>query len=94
MAKCDLDSCSLTGMIEDIKDSQEEMKESHQDMVLDQALLIQKIDTYIEHGKEEHAALFARTKLVVKWPHLGGALAGVGGFVTLVWNLTKMSGGK
>lgn len=93
MEKCDLDKCSLSDDIGEIKEAQKTLSESHIEMNTTQRLFIQKVDTYMEHGKEEHDILFARTRGTINWTHLLMALAGVSTLMGIIWGAIKMSGG-
>ena len=90
--KCDLDKCSLKDDIGEIKTNQKEMKEAHGEMVTTQALLAQELGTYMKRGEKEHDLLFARTRLVVKWPHLATAVFVLGTIVGIVWKLASGGG--
>jgi hypothetical protein len=69
---CDLDGCSLKGDIEDMKDAQKELSVSQIEMNTTQKLFIQKVDGYLERGKEEHDILFERTRDVAKKEDIKG----------------------
>ena len=89
MPKCDLDDCSLTGAINEIKTGQNGLKEAQTEMNTTQKVFIQKMDDYVERGKEEHEILFARTRLTVKWPHLATAVFILSAIVGMVWKLAS-----
>ena len=90
--KCDLDDCSLKGDIGEIKTNQKAITKAHGEMVTTQALLAQELSTYMKRGEKEHDLLFARTRLVVKWPHLATVVFVLSAVVAIVWKLASGGG--
>ena len=96
MAKCDLDECSLSSDIDQIKKGQLRMTKDYVDMNRTQAVFIQKVSDYMKvdteretENKNQHENLFARTRLTVKWPHLATVAFVLSAIVTIVWKLAS-----
>jgi hypothetical protein len=84
MSKCDLDKCQLTDDVAEIKLKQQEMHDSTIRMEMSQDALVEKIDDYIENGKEDHKELFKRTRWAITWPGLGAALGSASIALTVI----------
>lgn len=85
----------------EIKENQEKMTEAHSEMILSQALFVQKVDTYMKRGEKENAILFERTKNVVKtsdikgmatWGGILKAFGGVSVFMTIIYVVMRIAG--
>ena len=88
MPNCDLDKCSLKEDIGDIKKNQEKQLESSNEMILAQAVFVQKMDDYVEQNVKDVERLFVRTRRVVKWSHLTAAVFVLGTIIGIVIKLT------
>lgn len=84
MNDCNLKDCQLTDDLVAIKDKQQEMHDSTIRMEASQDALVEKIDVYIEKGKEDHRELFKRTRWAITWPGLGAALGSASIALTVV----------
>jgi hypothetical protein len=99
MPNCDLDDCSLKDYIDELRTDQKKLSgkhdailEKHVEVVKTQALLVQKVDTWMANVKEDkednekdHDILFARGRGNVKWAHLAMAITGVSGFIGIIY---------
>lgn len=93
MPKCDLDECSLKDHITEIKDNQKAMTKAHSEMITAQAVFVSKVDGYMETGKLEHEILFARSRMVIKWPHLAMAIGAIAALMAIIFGAIKAFGG-
>jgi hypothetical protein len=99
MAGCKLENCQLKEDVAEIRTTQgalvsgvSEMKTSHDStqkivngMAVEFGKVSQKLDDYMMRGKDEHDALFAKVRGVVKWPHLLMALTAISIIVGITW---------
>ena len=94
--KCDLDACSLKDDISEIKKNQVKMTETQAKRDVSQGRFEQKMEDYMEHGKDEHDILFARTKHIpqgnVKWTHLATVVFVLGTIIGIVWKIATAGG--
>ncbi len=90
--KCDLDACSLKEDIGEIKENQKGMKNDQHERDVKQGKFEQKMDDYMKQGMKEHELLFARTRLIVKWPHLATAVFVLSAIIGIVWKLATAGG--
>ncbi|KKM88345.1 hypothetical protein LCGC14_1259730 [marine sediment metagenome] len=97
----DLDARSFKDDIAEIKKNQEKMTEAHGEMILSQALFVQKVDTYMKRGEKENDLLFERTKDVAKkedikgmatWGGILKALGGVSVFMGIIYGIIRIAG--
>ena len=96
MGKCDLDACSLKEHIEEIKNNQVAITKAHGDMVLSQAVFVETVKGWMkstedakDDNEKEHDILFAKVRLVVKWPHLATAVFVLSAIVGIVYKLAS-----
>jgi len=88
------DKCQLAEDAAVIKSDMSELKDTHNDtqrivggMAVEFGKMSQKLESYMERGRDEHTALFKRTSGVVKWTHLSAALVAVSIIIGLVYKL-------
>lgn len=99
MPKCDLDSCSLSDDIGDIKKNQAAMTKANNENAVAQGKFVQKMDDFLEQyekneedNKEERDILFTRTRGVVTWKGFVLALTGVSIFLGIVGTILMFAG--
>jgi hypothetical protein len=93
------EKCQLSEDAAVIKADMAEVKVSHNDtqkivngMAVEFGKMSQKLDSYMERGKDEHDVLFAKTRenaqatgKSVKWPHLLMVLTAISIIVGITW---------
>ena len=92
MSKCDLDDCSLTGGIQEIKDNQKTMMNNHSEMIKTHAVFVEKVDGYMKRGKEDHKVLFDKVRGVMKWSHFAMAVGSIGTIIFIIFGAIRLSG--
>lgn len=100
MKRCDLEQCSLTDAIDEIKGDMKQFAVAQTEQSNITAKMVQRLDDYIERGEKEHDILFDRTRDVVKrddvkgsvkWQHLFWLVAGLGTMFGIVLGIIELA---
>ena len=98
MPKCDLDACSLSDDIGDIKKNQAAMTKANNTNAVAQGKFVQKMDDFLTQyekneisNKEERDILFTRTRDVAKQKDIKG-MATYGGILKILGGISIFLG--